>query len=271
MEVYYWDNSNAGDNIIVAGIPLKNEAGSSYIIAGSLPVVVTAGGQNSNPSTIEVRPKVYSVNPTTGQTGTLVSIVGTAFGANPSNISVSFNGTSTPAATAINTTVEVNVPAGATTGQLLVTINGKTSNTNYDWGTNDQIIFTVQKPIVNKTFNLAYLSETQAENWITVPFNSATVNSVPINTIGDLMGSLAGSFTPSAGDIMTLSWYDNGLQVPVFALRDYDGTKWNSWDPDKEANNVKIGGMYIVSISNPGGPFFPAAGRLAELFPIREV
>jgi hypothetical protein len=70
------------------------------------------------------------------------------------------------------------------------------------------------------------------------------------------MASIAGSFTNQAGDIMTLSWYDNTNQVPIFALRDFDGTKWNSWDPDKEALAASLGSPYKISVSNQGRNVF---------------
>jgi hypothetical protein len=114
--------------------------------------------------------------------------------------------------------------------------------------------FTIQTGVTTgeKTFNIVYISETQAENWISIPFNSPKVNGVAINTIGDLMTSLV-VFPPANGDIMTLMWNDNATQTVKSAMRDYSGTGWNSWDPQMETQPITIGGMYIVSISNSNG------------------
>jgi hypothetical protein len=139
IEVYYWS-----DTAIVAGVPLMDQFGA-FTIAGDLPVTVTAGSQASNSDkTILVNPKVYGVNPVSGEVGSNVTITGTAFGSNTANVSVSFSGIgATPTSLSGNTTLEVKVPTGAVTGQLLVTVNGKTSNANYDWGSYEQITYNV--------------------------------------------------------------------------------------------------------------------------------
>jgi len=102
-------------------------------------------------------------------------------------------------------------------------------------------------------FPIAYLSETQADNWISVPYQSAKSGAVAIITIGDLMNSLGNSFTPQTGDIMTLAWYDNATQTPTNIQRDYDGSKWNAWDPARETTVISTGEMFIVNLSNGGG------------------
>ncbi len=120
----------------------------------------------------------------------------------------------------------------------------------------------------SKVFTIAYLSETQAENWISVPYTSATVSGSPINTIGDLMNSLA-VFTPQAGDILTLSWYDNATQTPYSIMRDTpDGVTWNPWDPETESQSVITGKTYILSISNSAGrPTFTNTWEIAGTVP----
>jgi hypothetical protein len=143
IRIYSWS-----DTTISCGVPLSNAAGTNFIVAGNLPVVVTANSLASNSDkTIVVKPKVYGVNPTHGNIGDTVAIIGTAFSGTAGSNSVSFNGTSSNAATVQRTTgtetIEVNVPTGAVSGQLLVTVNGQVSNANFDYAPFSQVAFTV--------------------------------------------------------------------------------------------------------------------------------
>ena len=119
----------------------------------------------------------------------------------------------------------------------------------------------------SRTFDISYLSETQAENWVSVPFTSPTVSGSPINTIGDLMNSLV-VFAPQAGDILTLSMYDNATQITTSVMRDYDGSVWNSWDPGLESQPATTGKMYVLTISNSAGrPTFTNSWEVAGTIP----
>jgi hypothetical protein len=119
----------------------------------------------------------------------------------------------------------------------------------------------------SRTFDISYLSETQAENWVSVPFTSPTVSGSPINTIGDLMNSLV-VFAPQAGDILTLSMYDNATQITTSVMRDYDGSVWNSWDPGVESQPATTGKMYVLTISNSAGrPTFTNSWEVAGTIP----
>jgi hypothetical protein len=74
-------------------------------------------------------PSINSLNPTSGPVSTSVTITGTNFGGSQGTGTVTFN--STPAGTATNwnaTTIVIPVPAGATTGNVIVTVGGVASN-----------------------------------------------------------------------------------------------------------------------------------------------
>jgi hypothetical protein len=70
-------------------------------------------------------PKISSFTPTSGLVGTNVTITGKNFSASPSFNSVSINGVSANVVTAAFNTLIVTVPAGAATGPIKITINGK--------------------------------------------------------------------------------------------------------------------------------------------------
>ncbi len=93
-------------------------------------VVVTVGGLASNgvSFTVTVPPSISSLSPTSGPVGTSVTITGTNFGAAQGTSTVSFNGTSATPSSWSATSIVVPVPSGATTGNVVVTVNGLASN-----------------------------------------------------------------------------------------------------------------------------------------------
>src|SRR5689334_20828953 len=91
-------------------------------------VVVTVGGQASNGSAFTVKPAITTLAPTSGVVGTSVTITGTTFGATQGASTVTFNGTSATPTSWSATSIVVPVPAGATTGNVVVTVSGQASN-----------------------------------------------------------------------------------------------------------------------------------------------
>ena len=97
---------------------------------GSLPVVVTVDGLASNALSfwIDPSPAISSLTPATGNVGQVIGIAGTDFGAVQGSSTVSFNGVSANVASWANTAILTTVPDGASSGALLVTVNGHPSN-----------------------------------------------------------------------------------------------------------------------------------------------
>ncbi len=93
--------------------------------------MVTVNGQASNLAGFTVLtsssvPAISSLSPNSGAVGAAVSIVGTNFGS--SSGSVSFNGTSAFVSSWTDTVIEATVPSGATSGNVVVSATGGTSN-----------------------------------------------------------------------------------------------------------------------------------------------
>ena len=104
------------------------------------PVVVTVDGQASNPVTFSVTgssPSIISLDPTSGEAGTPVTITGVYFGATQGTSTVTFNGVATTASSWSDASITVPVPATAATGPVVVTVGGEASN---------QVTFTVTVP-----------------------------------------------------------------------------------------------------------------------------
>jgi hypothetical protein len=91
-------------------------------------VVVTVGGQSSSGVLFTVTAGISSLSPTSGPVGTAVTIAGTNFGSTQGTSTVKFNGTTATPTSWSNTSIVVPVPAGATTGNVVVTVGGQASN-----------------------------------------------------------------------------------------------------------------------------------------------
>lgn len=97
-------------------------------VATTGPVVVTVGGVHSNGLKFVVTVEITSVSPPQGCAGTIVTITGSGFGSVQGTSTVTFNSTlATPTGWSA-TSIAVPVPAGATTGPLVVTVKGQSSN-----------------------------------------------------------------------------------------------------------------------------------------------
>ena len=73
------------------------------------------------------QPAIFAFVPTHGVTGTQVTLEGQGFSASAANDSVSFNGTTATVLSASTNQLTVDVPNGATTGPISVTVAGQTA------------------------------------------------------------------------------------------------------------------------------------------------
>jgi hypothetical protein len=96
-------------------------------------VVVNVSGNNSNGISFTVNspvstPVIASVTPNVGLAGTTVTITGSNFGSSQGTSTVSFNGVIAAVSSWSATSITCLSPAGATTGNILVTVSGSASN-----------------------------------------------------------------------------------------------------------------------------------------------
>lgn len=90
--------------------------------------------------------------PTSGPIGASVTITGTGFGAVQGTSSIAFHGKAATPSTWSDTSIQVSVPSGATSGDVVVTVNGQPSN---------GLAFTVTPRIVtNPSFELGLTTQT---------------------------------------------------------------------------------------------------------------
>jgi len=90
-------------------------------------LLTACGGSSAQPRVVITGPpSISSLNPTQGGFGAPVTISGTNFGFNTG--SVTFNGTTASTPNWTDTSIVAKVPLGATTGNVVVTVNGSASN-----------------------------------------------------------------------------------------------------------------------------------------------
>ncbi len=113
--------TNWSDTSITAVVPSGATTGN---------VVVTVNSQPSNGFSFTVipPPSITNLSPTLGPVTTAVTITGTNFGATQGGSTVKFNGVTATPTTWGDTSIGVTVPLGATTGNVVVTVNGAPSN-----------------------------------------------------------------------------------------------------------------------------------------------
>jgi hypothetical protein len=115
---------------------------SKFVIILSFAVLLFCSGRASAQSA----PTLSYTNPVNGPVGTSVTIVGNYFGATQGSSTITFNGTAATPTSWSNTQVVAPVPAGATTGPVVVTVGGVASNkVNFTVGTPPTISYT--KPV----------------------------------------------------------------------------------------------------------------------------
>src|SRR6266403_1255446 len=105
----------APGNVVVTRAP--SGGGSAEDISNGVSFTVTSSA-----------PSVTSLNPTSGAVGTSVTIAGTNFGTTQGTSTVTFNGISGTPTSWSATSIVVLVPAGTTTGNVVVTVGGAASN-----------------------------------------------------------------------------------------------------------------------------------------------
>ncbi len=111
--------SSWGNTQITVPIPAGSSTG---------PLVIAVGGMNSNSVNFTVVPNIISLSPSSGPSGTTVTIAGTTFGLAQGSSTVTFNGTQATPASWSDSQVTVPVPSGASTGPVVVTAAANASN-----------------------------------------------------------------------------------------------------------------------------------------------
>jgi hypothetical protein len=182
-------------------------------------------------------PVIISISPGSGKVGTPVTITGTGFGTTKGT--VTFNGTTATVTSWQETSINTMVPAGATTGNVVATVNAAASN---------GVPFTV-----NENVTCAFFERDLQVSLPNVQFKSCqkggTINNYSNTITGILMNlnlNANGSLKNSAGDI-TGTWTCNSLNLNLNTLYN-DGIDKGCWG--SVPAQYKYVGTASVTVSN---------------------
>lgn len=118
------DYSSWSDNQIKVKIPYNS---------GNCKLYAIVNDQKSNEIDFTVIPRILSVNPSSAQVGTEITITGSGFGTIRNSSKVRINSLEVSDYTSwSNTQIKVKVPSGATSGKMIITVSGNVSN-EYDF------------------------------------------------------------------------------------------------------------------------------------------
>jgi hypothetical protein len=127
--------SAATGTLTFNGVLATTSAWTSTAITATVPaaattgnVLVTVNGGQSNGAKFTVVPTLTSLSSTSGITGTTVTISGSGFGNTATGNSITFNGATATPSTWTSSLITVPVPATASTGSVVVTVNGVVGN-----------------------------------------------------------------------------------------------------------------------------------------------
>lgn len=143
---------------------------------------------------------ISSFSPTSGLTGTTLSILGTGFNATPASNTVRFNGQTATVTLATTTALTVTVPAGASSGAVTVQVGTQTATASS--------IFTV---LATSTCN--GISNNNAKHWYFG--NQAAVSfesDGPLSLTDSAMNQVEGVATMSDANGQLL-FYTNGIEI----------------------------------------------------------
>jgi IPT/TIG domain len=247
-------------------------------------VMVTVGGVASNGVnfTVTAPPSITALNPPSGPVGSAVTITGTNFGPSQGSSTVTFNGTLAAAASSWNaTSITVLVPAGATSGNVVVTVGGLASNgSNFTvtvgTAATIKLVQHVGKDAGTTTSStLAFPASNTAGNWIAVAIRAGrsgqvfTVTDTRGNTYkqavqfnvtvdtpnGDTLGVFYAENIAAGANTVTVSDSISGNTLR-FAILEYSGVATaNSLDVTAVAQGVS-------TVANSGSATTTASGDL---------
>ncbi len=177
-------------------------------------VVVTVNRVASNGVSFTVTapaPSITSLSQTSGPVGTAVTITGTNFGTTQGTSTVMFNGTAATPTSWSGTSIAVAVPSGATTGNVVVTVNRVASNgVSFTVTTSGSITVTISPVRAGLTITqplsvTATTNDSAGVNWSATSGSfsaSSSLTGVPVTYTAP---STAGTYTITATSVTNIT------------------------------------------------------------------
>ncbi|MGN7886480.1 IPT/TIG domain-containing protein [Dyadobacter sp. 22481] len=132
-------------------ISLKNKLYSLLLLTGLVAGLTACDNDDKPDPTPQPVLAVTAIAPASGPAGTKVTITGTKFDPTPANNTVLFNTTQATVTAATATSLEVAVPANATSGVISVTVGGVTAKSTASFTVSDRVAVEVKDEIKTNT------------------------------------------------------------------------------------------------------------------------
>ncbi|WP_426292713.1 IPT/TIG domain-containing protein [Dyadobacter endophyticus] len=132
-------------------ISLKNKLYSLLLLTGLVAGLTACDNDDKPDPTPQPVLAVTAIAPASGPAGTKVTITGTKFDPTPANNTVLFNTTQATVTAATATSLEVVVPANATSGVISVTVGGVTAKSTASFTVSDRVAVEVKDEIKTNT------------------------------------------------------------------------------------------------------------------------
>lgn len=209
-----FDPDPLGNVVKLGTTPLTVQTASALILtvivpagamAGTLSVTKFGAPTVTSSFTVSITPppSISSVNPTGSVVGGPVALYGNGFGTTTTGVSVTFNGVAATITGITNTQINTTVPAGATTGNIVVTMSTGIAT----WGP-----FTVdpQYPVITSesgpTLFMADAGASEAERTYSIAGNNlAPLGSIRLGN-GTLVPALDGGTSIAAQFVLPEPW-----------------------------------------------------------------
>jgi len=223
---------------------------------------------------------ITSFTPGGGPVGTTVTINGTDFSATPNSNIVKFNGTQATVTNATTKQLVVTVPAGATSGKISVTVNGKTATSATDYavttsggggGGEGTAAYYFTKTAVGNTWNSAGTTTVTPTGFPVINITHTSTNKITASANGVVTytytdtSTQAGSppttstntsttYIDSAGALVSNDGTSTYIALPpTFTV----GTTWDQSPPNTNGIVSSIGKIIAFNVTRtvPAGTF----------------
>jgi hypothetical protein len=189
----------------------------SVVLFAFIPILLQCKEDSDDPTPDAEPPTITSISPTSGPIGTEVTINGTNFSEDGTQNTIQFNGTSAAAKSASASQLVVDVPNGATTGNITVSVNGETATGP---------VFTVEEE-PNNLYDCSENEITASTTWedvatgdevdyviqCAISITNDAVLTIAPGVIIQFEGEESGLFTSDGGGLKAIGTEDNPIKL----------------------------------------------------------
>ncbi|WPP51744.1 IPT/TIG domain-containing protein [Catalinimonas niigatensis] len=189
----------------------------SAILFAFIPLLLQCKEDNGDPTPDPEPPTITSISPTSGPLGTEVTINGTNFSTDGTQNTIQFNGTPAAAKSASVSQLVVDVPSGATTGNVTVKVNGQTANGPvFTVEEEPDNIYDCSESEITASITWEDISAGDAVDYViqcAISITNDAVLTIAPGVIIQFEGEESGLFTSDGGGLKAIGTEDNPIRL----------------------------------------------------------